>query len=80
MWGIHDLDKGNEENLRETTLKVFQPGGDREDDMPSMLTRTPSRLETAKKARALRLTLKKERPMPINLINTKMPDADVERR
>ena len=73
--GIHDLDKGNEENLRETTLKVFQPGGDREDDMPSMLTRTPSRLENAKKARALRLTLKKERPMPINLMNTKMPDA-----
>ena len=73
--GIHDMDKGNEENLRETTLKVFQPGGDREDDMPSMLTRTPSRLENAKKARALRLTLKKERPMPINLLNTKMPDA-----
>ena len=73
--GIHDMDKGNEENLREATLKVFQPGGNREDEYgPSMLTRTPSRLENAKKARELRLTLKKERPMPFNLVNTKMPN------
>jgi 1-phosphatidylinositol-4-phosphate 5-kinase len=74
--GIHDLAKGNEENLRETMLRVFQPGGNREDDEfgPAMLTRTPSRLENARKARELRLTLKKERPMPIGLVKTKMPD------
>ena len=72
--GIHDMDKGNEENLREITLKVFQPGGDR-DDQPAMLTRTPSRLENAKKARELRLTLRKERPMPINLMKAQMPSA-----
>lgn len=73
--GMHDLEKGNEENLRETTLKVFQPGGEREEDDygPSMLTRTPSRLETAKKARELRLTLKKEKPMPMGVGGTKMP-------
>lgn len=73
--GMHDLEKGNEENLRETTLKVFQPGGEREEDDygPSMLTRTPSRLETAKKARELRLTLKKEKPMPMGIGGAKMP-------
>ena len=75
--GIHDLQKGNEENLRETTLQVFQPGGDRDDPSsfePSMLTRTPSRLENMKKARELRLTLKKERPMPLRLGKVNMPD------
>ena len=74
--GIHDLAKGNHENLRETTLRVFQPGGNREDEEfgPSMLTRTPSRLENARKARELRLTLKKERPVPMGIINTNLPD------
>lgn len=74
--GIHDLAKGNDENLRENTLQVFHPGGGREDDEygPSMLMRTPSRLENAKKARELRLTLKKERPVPIGLMNSKMPN------
>lgn len=73
--GIHDLNKGNEENLRETTLRVFQPGGGREDDeAPTALMRTPSRLENARKARALRMTLRRERPMPIGLVTTQMPD------
>ena len=72
--GMHDLEKGNEENLRETTLQVFQPGGEsREDEYASHLTRTPSRLETARKARELRLTLKKEKPVPMGLVNVKMP-------
>lgn len=73
--GIHDLNKGNEENLRETTLRVFQPGGGRDgEERQSMLMRTPSRLENQRKARELRLTLKKERPMPFGLIRTQMPD------
>lgn len=73
--GMHDIGKGNEENLRETTLQVFQPGGDREEDEhgTSMLTRTPSRMESARKARELRLTLKRERPVPMGSVNTKMP-------
>jgi 1-phosphatidylinositol-4-phosphate 5-kinase len=71
--GIHDLNKGNEEGLRETTLRVFQPGGN-EDEPHGMLMRTPSRLENARKARELRMTLRKERPVPINLVKTQMPD------
>jgi len=73
--GIHDMTKGNEENLRETTLQVFQPGGEKEEDGhgASLLTRTPSRMENAKKARQLRLTLKKERPVPMLSVHAKMP-------
>jgi len=74
--GMHDLEKGNEENLRDKTLQVFQPGGEREEDDigTAMLIRTPSRLENARKARELRQTLKKERPVPMGLVNAKMPD------
>lgn len=83
--GVHDLGKGNEEKLRETTLRVFQPGGERDqhhDLNTNMLTRTPSRMENARKARQLRLTLKNERPVPMGMVQTKMPDElfDDERK
>lgn len=73
--GMHDMEKGNEENVRETTLRVFQPGGEIEEEehARNMLTRTPSRLENAKKARELRLTLKREKPVPMGMISAKMP-------
>ena len=29
--GTHDLERGNEENLRDKTLRIFQPGGDKVD-------------------------------------------------
>lgn len=82
--GMHDLEKGNDENVREKTLQVFQPGGERdEEDLPSHLMRTPSRLENARKARALRHNLKTEKPVPMGLSNTKMPEnlgADDQRQ
>ena len=79
--GIHDLTKGNEENLRDKTLQVFQPGGD--DDAESqvkMLTRTPSKLENARQARQLRQIIKKEKPVPIDKSTNKMPDEMLEER
>ena len=78
--GIHDLSKGNDENVRETTLRVFQPGGERDEEGGNVLTRTPSRLENAKKARELRLTLKKERPVPMGMVNLKMPEELLDER
>lgn len=79
--GIHDLEKGNEQNLRENMLKVFQPGGERtEGDMTNMLTRTPSRMENARKAKQLRLTLKKEKPVPMGMVQAKMPDEMADER
>lgn len=79
--GIHDLSRGNEEKLRDKTLQVFQPGGDRDEDMgANFLTRTPSKLENARKARELRLTLKRERPVPIQQTAAKMPDEILDER
>jgi 1-phosphatidylinositol-4-phosphate 5-kinase len=73
--GIHDLEKGNEENLREKTLKVFQPGGEAaEEPQPNQLMRTPSKLETARKARELRQSVKTQKPVPMEQTSARMPD------
>lgn len=80
--GIHDIRRGNEENLRDKTLQVFQPGGDNpSDDLASLperersiLMRTPSKIETARKARELRQSIKQEKPIPLGQSNWRMPD------
>ena len=79
--GIHDLDKGNDENLREKTLQVFQPGGEHTGEpQPNMLTRTPSKLENARKAKQLREIIKREKPVPIEQSSSKMPEEIEERK
>ncbi|ROT38370.1 SAICAR synthase-like protein [Sodiomyces alkalinus F11] len=75
--GIHDLQRGNEENLRDKTLQVFSPGGDanQDDSEPqSVLLRTPSTLENARKAKELRQMIRQERPVPMGQTASKMPD------
>lgn len=73
--GIHDLERGNEENLRDKTLQVFEPGGDKsEEPQPSMLTRTPSKMEASKRARELREMVKKEKPIPMDQTISRMPE------
>ncbi|KAI1493835.1 hypothetical protein F5X96DRAFT_676834 [Biscogniauxia mediterranea] len=80
--GIHDLRKGNEENLRDKTLQVFNPGGagpsDEGFDPSSVLMRTPSKLESARKARELRQMIKAERPVPMEQTSDRMPDELAE--
>lgn len=116
--GIHDLERGNDEGLRDKTLKVFEPGGtttttatgDASGPVPRgrsssaagidgaggggpssssaleeydghglhahhhhHLTRTPSKLETAKRARELRDLVQKGRPVPMERAADKMP-------
>ncbi|KAK4556271.1 Phosphatidylinositol-4-phosphate 5-kinase [Recurvomyces mirabilis] len=73
--GIHDLERGNEENLRDKTLQVFQPGGSKAEE-PQMraLARTPSKLEHAARARHLRETVNRERPVPMAQTIDKLPD------
>ncbi|KAL1628459.1 Phosphatidylinositol-4-phosphate 5-kinase [Neofusicoccum ribis] len=79
--GIHDLEKGNEENLRDKTLQVFQPGGDSaEDHMPNPLQRTPSKLENARKAKELRQIIKNQKPIPMDQSSNKMPDDVLDTR
>ncbi|KAJ5692152.1 hypothetical protein N7462_001575 [Penicillium macrosclerotiorum] len=79
--GIHDVERGNEEKLRDKTLQVFQPGGDREEDTSAnMLMRTPSKLENERKARELRMLIKRERPVPLDKATAKMPDEILDER
>ncbi|KAK4235161.1 hypothetical protein C8A03DRAFT_37011 [Achaetomium macrosporum] len=75
--GIHDLQRGNEENLRDKTLRVFNPGGNNatEDfDPHSVLMRTPSKLENQRKARELRQMIQSEKPVPMGETSSRMPD------
>ncbi|ORY11985.1 hypothetical protein BCR34DRAFT_483256 [Clohesyomyces aquaticus] len=73
--GIHDLERGNEENLRDKTLQVFQPGGEEaEPPGPNMLMRTPSKLENARKAKELRQKIRAQKPIPMEQAMSKMPD------
>lgn len=81
--GIHDLSRGNEDNLRDKTLKVFQPGGDTQEapiplNPTNTLIRTASKLETARKAKELRETLMNEKPVPMGQSKSKMPDEMTE--
>ena len=80
--GIHDLERGNEENLRDKTLQVFQPGGDVADDpaQSDVLIRTPSKLENARKAKELRQMIKHQKPIPMDQTTSKMPDEMREGR
>ena len=73
--GIHDMERGNEEQLRDKHLHVFQPGADKEEaSAGGGLTRTPSKLEHARRVRELRETVKQERPKPIADATDIMPD------
>ncbi|KAI0997409.1 Phosphatidylinositol 4-phosphate 5-kinase [Podosphaera aphanis] len=80
--GIHNLQIGNQENLRDKTLQVFQPGGDnpsdeieRGPDGRGMLLRSPSKLENERKARELRQIIKQEKPIPMEQSSSRMPDT-----
>ncbi|KAG6012589.1 hypothetical protein E4U43_007726 [Claviceps pusilla] len=72
--GIHDLSRGNEENLRDKTLQIFNPGGEKTttDEPSSVLLRTPSKMENVRKVRELREKIRQERPVPIGQAD-KMP-------
>lgn len=76
--GIHDLERGNEENLRDKTLQVFQPDGDKHDGQGSVgaqsLVRSTSKMENAQRAKELREMVKRQRPVPIDQTLNKMPD------
>ena len=79
--GIHDMSKGNEENLRDKTLQVFQPGGERDGDpQPNMLTRTPSKLENARKNKQLRQIIRREKPVPMEKSTSKMPEEMLDEK
>ena len=79
--GIHDMGKGNEENLRDKTLQVFQPGGERTvEPQPNMLLRTASKVENQRKVKELREIIKREKPVPMDKSTSMLPDEILEER
>lgn len=74
--GVHDLRKGNEENLRARNLQVFSPGGEQSAEDPhQVLMRTPSKLENQRRAAQFRQIIKSERPVPMGQSPAGMPDV-----
>ncbi|KAF9581195.1 Phosphatidylinositol-4-phosphate 5-kinase [Lunasporangiospora selenospora] len=58
--GIHDIERGNKDNIRDNTLKVFQP------DTSKKLVRVPSRRDKRlSKANALRTAVKLSDPQAL---------------
>ena len=79
--GIHDLNRGNEENLRDKTLQVFQPGGDEDvESQTNLLTRIPSKLDNVRQAKQLREMVRKERPVPMDQSTSRMPEELEEQK
>ena len=72
LLGIHDLTRGNKDDIRNSALKVFGPGGgsgvDSDDIHPHghMLQRTPSKMEKARQARELRRVINNEVPVSLD--------------
>jgi 1-phosphatidylinositol-4-phosphate 5-kinase len=67
LLGIHDLTRGNRDDIRNSALKVFQPGGAESEDVSgNMLQRTPSKMEKARQARELRKIINKEVPVTLD--------------
>ncbi|KAI5806373.1 hypothetical protein EDC01DRAFT_609482 [Geopyxis carbonaria] len=82
LLGIHDLTRGNKDDIRNSALKVFQPGGAEGDELHGhMLQRTPSKMEKARQARELRKIINKEVPVTLdrNAAN-RLPDEYLEQK
>ncbi|KAF3934356.1 hypothetical protein ABW19_dt0202125 [Dactylella cylindrospora] len=73
--GIHDMARGNNDNIREKNLQVFQPGGSANDEIgPYPLARTPSRLESARKRAEMRKLINSEVPVSLEQSDTGLPE------
>ncbi|EWC47985.1 hypothetical protein DRE_02867 [Drechslerella stenobrocha 248] len=73
--GIHDMGRGNNDNLREKNLQVFQPGGSTSEDIgPHPLARTPSRMESARKRAEMRKLITSEVPVSLEQSDLPLPE------
>ncbi|PWN51732.1 SAICAR synthase-like protein [Violaceomyces palustris] len=73
--GLHDMRRGNKENLRQDALQVFQP------ETPS-IKRQPTQIKrnSEKDAFALRAAVRRSDPKALSSQTTKLPDKDVSER
>jgi len=76
LLGIHDLTRGNKDDIRNSALKVFGPGSGESDDIHGhMLQRTPSKMEKARQARELRRVINTEVPVALDRsVANRLPD------
>lgn len=65
--GIHDSIKGNKDNIRDTTLSVFDPKA-------NTLVRNTSQLNRAKKAEAMRQVLANSDLQQLGPSSSQLPD------
>jgi len=80
LLGIHDLTRGNRDDIRNSALKVFQPGvTESSDDTGHALQRTPSKMEKARQARELRRVINNEVPVSLDRsAANRLPDEFLE--
>lgn len=77
--GIHDLTRGNKDDIRNNALKVFQPGGVENEELQGhILQRTPSKMEKARQARELRKIINKEVPVTLDRSANRLPEEFLE--
>ncbi|KAA8913604.1 hypothetical protein FN846DRAFT_771807 [Sphaerosporella brunnea] len=82
LLGIHDLTRGNRDDIRNSALKVFQPGGAESDDIHGhVLQRTPSKMEKARQARELRRVINNEVPISLDRsVANRLPEEFLEQK
>ncbi|PWZ03671.1 SAICAR synthase-like protein, partial [Testicularia cyperi] len=79
--GLHDMRRGNKENIRQDNLHVFQPDTKELKRQPTQVKRPGAGSGSEKDASALRQAVRRSDPKALNAQQmTKLPDKDVSER
>ncbi|GAC92461.1 phosphatidylinositol phosphate kinase [Pseudozyma hubeiensis SY62] len=79
--GLHDVRRGNKDNLRQDNLRVFQPETREIKRQPTQVKRTGAGSGSEQDASALRQAVRRSDPKALNAQQvTKLPDRDVSER
>lgn len=79
--GLHDMRRGNKDNLRQDNLRVFQPETREIKRQPTQVKRAGAGSGSEQDASALRQAVRRSDPKALNAQQvTKLPDRDVSER
>ncbi|CBQ68421.1 related to phosphatidylinositol-4-phosphate 5-kinase [Sporisorium reilianum SRZ2] len=79
--GLHDIRRGNKDNLRQDNLRVFQPETKELKRQPTQVKRPGAGSGSEQDASALRQAVRRSDPKALNAQQvTKLPDRDVSER
>ncbi|TKY89940.1 hypothetical protein EX895_001238 [Sporisorium graminicola] len=79
--GLHDIRRGNKDNLRQDNLRVFQPETKELKRQPTQVKRPGAGTGSEQDASALRQAVRRSDPKALNAQQvTKLPDRDVSER